>query len=217
MKSIIDDGFSSYLVKGAEFVGKYQIPALKEENILLPNGLVAFNERKKAIDKEHKALHFYMHDIMFKQVLNSTSRYLDEFKEFGYIITPDCSLYLDQPLCIQIINTYFNRAIGHYLQQNNLKVIPNVRWGDKRSFEFCFDGIPKNGIVSVSTLGCIRTQEEKYYFKLGFDRMIKIINPKAVIVHGDYPNEVFSEFEDKVKIVNFQSSTAIRRRKLYGK
>ena len=27
-----------------------------------------------------------------------------------------------------------NRAVGHYLQSQGLYVIPNIRWGDERSF-----------------------------------------------------------------------------------
>ena len=217
MKTIIDDGFSPYLVNGASFVGKYQIPVLKEQELAIPDDLVPFNERNKEIDRKNKALHFYMHDIMFKQVLTSTRNYLEEFKEFGYVITPDCSLYLDQPLCLQIVNTYLNRAIGHYLQQNGIKVIPNVRWGDERSYEFCFDGVPVNYIISVSTLGCIKSYEEKYYFKKGLKEAFRILKPKAIIVHGDAPKEVFNEFGSKIKFVYFQSSTARRRRKSNGK
>lgn len=217
MKTIVDDGFSSYLVNGAKFTGKYQIPVLMEQELSVPKDLVAFNERNNATDKKHKSLHFYMHDLMFKQVITSTNKYLDEFKEYGYVITPDCSLYLDQPLCLQIVNTYLNRAVGHYLQQNGIKVIPNVRWGDERSYEFCFDGVPENYIISVSTLGCIRSYEEKYYFKKGLEEAIRILKPRVIIVHGDAPEEVFKEFESKTKFVYFQSSTARRRRKVNGK
>lgn len=219
MKTIVDDGFAPYLVKGAKFAGKYQIPILLKQKISLPKDfdLVAFNERKNAKNKKHKSIHFYMHDIMFKQVITSTKRYINDFKEYGYVITPDCSLYLDQPLCLQIVNTYLNRAVGFFLQQNGIKVIPNIRWGDERTYEFCFEGAPKNYIISVSTLGCIRSYEEKYYFKKGLKEAIRVLKPKIIIVHGAAPKEVFKEFMKQTKFIFFESSTSRRRRKQNGK
>ena len=54
MKTIVDDGFAPYLVKGAKFAGKYQIPILLKQKISLPKDfdLVAFNERKNAKNKK---------------------------------------------------------------------------------------------------------------------------------------------------------------------
>ena len=39
-----------------------------------------------------------------------------------------------------------NRAVGVYLQEQGLNVIPNIRWQDKRSYDFCFDGVEKHQI-----------------------------------------------------------------------
>ena len=53
-----------------------------------------------------------------------------------------------------------NRAVGCYLQSHGVYVIPNVRWGDERSYttvelpeKFAFLGVPKNSIVSIGTYG----------------------------------------------------------------
>ena len=116
-------------------------------------------------------IHFYEHDTKFNDVLLSTNDYLDEFKKFKGVISPDCSLYLDMPLCLQIANTYMNRAIGSYLQSEGIYVIPNVRWSDERSYtttelpeKFAFIGLPKNSILSIGTYGCIQGKNNKHYF-----------------------------------------------------
>lgn len=205
MKTIIDDGFASYLVEGATFVGKYQIPKLpKHDNFIIPNDMIPFEKRNRVKDKS-VAVNFYMHDNAFKQVLTTTKRYLAELSQFQSVISPDCSLYRDMPLCLQIVNTYMNRAVAYYLQKNGIYVIPNVRWGDERSFEFCFDGVPTNDIVSVSTHGCIRSDENKYYFRLGLERMIKVLKPKIVLVYGAMPSEVFDEFVTFAKFIHYES------------
>lgn len=204
-KTIIDDGYSSYLVEGATFVGKYQIPALsKHDSILIPKDMLPFDKRNVVKEKD-LAIDFYMHDVTFKQVLTATSRYLDELSKYAAVISPDCSLYRDMPLCLQITNTYMNRAVGFYLQKHGIYVIPNVRWGDERSFEFCFQGLPTNDIVCISTHGCIKGYENKYYFKLGLEKTLNVLKPQVVLVHGIMPCDVFSDFISETKFVHYES------------
>lgn len=204
-KTIIDDGYSSYLVEGATFIGKYQIPSLpKHDEILIPKDMIPFDKRNVVKEKD-LAIDFYMHDVTFRQILTSTSKYLDELSRFAAVISPDCSLYRDMPLCLQITNTYMNRAVGFYLQKHGVYVIPNVRWGDERSFEFCFQGLPTNDIVCISTHGCIKGEENKYYFKLGLEEMLIVLKPQVVLVHGSVPDEVFSDFLSETKFVHYEN------------
>lgn len=149
-----------------------------------------------------------MHDITFRQVITNTKKYVDELKSFGAVVSPDCSLYLDMPLVLQQANTYLNRAVGHYLQRNGITVIPNVRWSDERSFEFCFLGLEKHGVYSISTHGCIRGKKQKIRFEKGLSEMIKTLDPKMIIVHGSMPLEVFEEYLNKVTFVQFDSYIA---------
>lgn len=113
-KTVIDDGFAAYLVEEAEFDGKWEIPFIKNENIDIPKDIIPFDKIKKISkeDEENIYIHFYMHDITFRQVITNTKKYLDIFKKYGGVISPDCSLYIDMPLCLQMANTYMNRAIG---------------------------------------------------------------------------------------------------------
>lgn len=204
-KTIIDDGFASYLVKDAKFVGKYQMPVLpKHDYIIIPKDMIPFDKRNCVKDKD-VAVNFYMHDKMFKQVLTATNKYVEELKEFKCVISPDCSLYRDMPLCLQIVNTYLNRSVAFYLHMQGIYVIPNVRWGDERSFEFCFDGLPTHDIVCISTHGCIKSLENKYYFKLGLKEMLRVLKPEYVLVHGPMPNDVFDEFNHLTKFIHYES------------
>lgn len=92
-QKFIDDGFASYLVKDAKFVGKYQIPALpKHDSLLIPKDMIPFDKRNRIKDKD-VAICFYMHDVAFKQMLTSTCKYVEELKLFSCVISPDCSLY----------------------------------------------------------------------------------------------------------------------------
>ncbi len=51
-KTILDDGFHSYLVEDASFVGAAGIPALMNlQNTQIPKGLIPFEKAKQTSDK----------------------------------------------------------------------------------------------------------------------------------------------------------------------
>lgn len=179
MKPIIDDGFNSELVENALFTGHLEIPRIKEpDKLVVPKALVPFTKMHSS-DNYAGAVHFYEHDKKFSDVLTCTKEYLSGLKKFSAVISPDCSLYRDMPLCLQIANTYMNRAVGCYLQSQGVYGIPNVRWGDERSYttveldeKFAFLGVPKNSIVSIGTYGCIKSRVNKRYFIEGLSAML---------------------------------------------
>ena len=101
--------------------------------------MVPFSVRERSQDKKDFVC-FYEYDINFRDILTKTEEYVDELKQYPGIITPDCSLYIDAPLCVQIADIYLNRAVGHYLQKQGLYVIRNIRWGDERTYKEEFLG-----------------------------------------------------------------------------
>lgn len=132
----------------------------------------------------------------------------------------DCSLYLDMPLCLQIANVYMNRAIGHYLQEKGLYVIPNVRWGDERTFttdvlpeKVAFLGIPKHSIVSIGTYGCIKSRVNKQYFIEGLSAMLDELSPEVVLVYGGMPESIFGQFKGRTDFVNYPDWISTKRRR----
>ena len=209
-KNIIDDGFRSDLVRSATFHGIFEIPGIKKpRNLIVPKDTIPFSQRDKS--KYHSEfIVFYEHDIRFADILLATDEYLDDLRSFSGVVSPDCSLYRDMPLVLQIANTYMNRAVGHYLQSQGLYVIPNIRWGDERSYttcifpeKFAFAGIEKHGIVSVGTYGCIQSRENKHYFREGLRAMLDELEPAIVLVYGGMPETIFGEFSGRTRFVHY--------------
>ncbi len=207
-KSKLDDDFHSYLVKDVSLTEKEKFPILMDlDNVEIPKGLIPFEKAKKCNVDSNKSMyiHFYQHDKTFSDILTSTKKYLKLLQSFDGVITPDCSLLIGQTPCLQKTNVYFNLAVGCYLQKNGIPVILNVRWSDESSFEFCFLGIPRNYIVSISTHGCIRSKKEKDMFKAGLDKMLKTLEPRAILVHGYMPPYIFDEYLEKYKFYRYPS------------
>ena len=130
---------------------------------------------------------------------------MDLLKEFDGVISPDCSMAVGQAKCLQQANTYMNRAVGFYLQQHGIPVIPNIRWSDEASFEYCFLGVPQNVIVAISTHGCLKTKEDYEMMRVGIGVMLDKLHPSAVLVHGYMPNSIFGEYLSQVEFRRYAS------------
>ncbi len=208
-KNIIDDGFRADLVETALFDGIMEIPHIKRpDKIIIPKGIVPFSIRSKSIEYED-FVGFYEYDRKFSDVLLATDDYVDDLKKFKGIISPDCSLYRDMPLCLQIANIYMSRAVGHYFQTKGIYVIPNIRWGDERTYttvelseKVAFLGIDKNSIVSIGTYGCVKSKEDKYFFREGLLAMLDELEPEVVLVYGSMPKQIFKDLENRTTFIN---------------
>ena len=200
-----------------------EIPIIKKpEKIVIPEALIPFSKRKRS--NEHKeAIHFYEHDRVFAPLIMDVEKYLDEIKRFPAVISPDCSLYVDMPLCLQIANTYMNRAIGAYLQSKGIYVIPNVRWGDERSYttcelpeKFAFLGIEKHSIVSIGSYGVVKTKEEKKHFRAGLESMRETLEPETVLVYGAMPEDIFDDYRNCTEFIKYPDWTTYIRSEKNG-
>ena len=104
-------------------------------------------------------------------------------------MSPDYSLYMDFPVALQIYNHYRKHYIGAYCQLNGITVIPTIAWSDQQSFAWCFDGEPRESVVSVSSVGCMKNAESKRVFITGYKEMISRLQPSKIIFYGDIPDE----------------------------
>lgn len=213
-ENLVDEGFRVSLVETAFFDGKFEIPHINAPNkIIIPSGMVPFSIRERSQDKKD-FICFYENDVNFREILTNTEDYVDELKQYPGIITPDCSLYLDAPLCVQIADIYLNRAVGYYLQSQGIYVIPNIRWGDERTYtsdflgeKVAFQGVDKHSIVSIGTYGQIKSSESKRIFREGLEAMLEEIEPEVVLVYGAMSEKIFHGLENRTRFVNIPDWT----------
>ena len=187
---------------------EYQIPIIKNNNYI-PKDLIGFNYSKTNKSKS-VGIHFFLQDYQFERVWNKPYSYIEIFKKYDCILSPDFSLYIDMPLPMKIWNVYRNRLIGQYYQNCGIKVIPTISWGDKDTYDFCFDGIPDGSIVAISTIGCIRNKEAKRLWKDGVTEMIKRINPSTILIYG---NKIDYDFKN-INVVYYKNNIVERFDKL---
>ncbi len=214
-KAVLDDGCSPELVRGADFDGIFEIPIVKKPaEIFIPKEIVPFTERDKVSSLKETAIGFHEMDPNFAEILITPKDYILDFSRFGAIITPDCSLYRDAPLSVQITNVYRNRAIGYYYQSRGQYVIPQIRWGSEATYttkvlpeKIAFLGVAKHSIVAIGTYGCIQHRDDKYHFEAGLSSMLETLEPNTILVYGSMPDSVFGQYLNSANFIQFDDWT----------
>ena len=151
--------------------------------------MLRFMDWAEVDDPENYIVHFYYDDFKFMQAWRNPNKYVEKLRRFKAVVSPDFSLYTDFPRCLQILSCYRRQWVGSYWQSLGLDVIPDVVWGDEKSFNYCFLGIPEGGTVAVSTVG---VKTDKYWngaqgemFRAGYNEMIRRLHPSTILFYGD--------------------------------
>ena len=169
----------------------FNIPVFKQFNYVLSG----------KVDKS-EGVSFFLDDYQFERVWNFPEKYTEILKKYRCVLSPDFSLFSDFPKAIQIFNHYRKHWVAKFWQERGVKVIPTIAWSDKDSFEWCFDGEPKNSVVAVSTLGCWNNPEYKKAFLLGYEKMKEVLNPSKILVFCH--SEIKELAADNVEFIQYQ-------------
>lgn len=154
----------------------------------IPASLWPFHNARKGDVGDDVVIHFYSEDWKFEDVWRRPERYGERFRG-KVLLTPDFSLFLDDPPPVQIWNVYRARLVGQIWEGMGLDVVPSLQWSDQRSWWFAFNGLPEGGVVAVSTVGIGSTKpgskEARRQFRHGYVEMCERLMPSTVLLYGD--------------------------------
>lgn len=189
------------------------IPEIQPEHIDIRHiELIPFNYAMTAKNRESKGLHFYLDDYQFQRLWNRPDDYIPLLKQFAAVCSPDFSQYTDMPPAMRMYNHYRKHWLAAYWKMHEIHVIPTICWSDSNSFDWCFDGEPKNAIVSISSVGTQADVESQRMFADGCREAIKRLNPTEILWYGKCPEE----FDWNVVKIEPHYQEIVRRRK-YGR
>ncbi len=226
------DVWNAFMVEDAEF-SKNDIPYCPTIIDSFPSDIITWNEAVaiylKHIRNKDYNFHYdayvcwYVDDYKFdgKNGIWSRCDYvLKVLKHFSGAITPDFSTYQDFPDPIKRYNTYRMRSYGHWLAKNDICVINNVRWGTSESYDYCFDGLPKNSILAIGTVGgSPKKLIDRKRFEDGLFEMVSRLCPHTIVVYGSANYNCFKKLEENnIVVKSFPSHTAkafAKRNKTY--
>ena len=195
-----------FMRKSFPFDGRWEIPIIRKQSLELTNiELIACSDtRKNDPYNRQKGVHFFVDDYRFEDIYRHPNRTLEKYSQYKFILSPDFSLYADMPMWRQIESIGKSRWCGAWWQEQGLTVIPTISWGQYSTYSFCFDGIEKDSIVAVGTVGCKR---EKNLFLKGYDVMLDRIQPEAIICFG----KPFKEMRGNLIVIDYLNSRKVVR------
>lgn len=183
--------------------GVFEIPKIEKEEIELENiELIGYDKLNE--NETDKIVHFFLDDYKFEVMWKDPEPRIEKLKQYKAVLAPNYSIYTEMPLSLKVYNTFRSRWCGAYLQSKGIKVIPTVAWGEPNTFWFCFDGIERDSIVAVSTLG---VRKEKSLFMQGYNEMIRKVKLKAVICYG----EPFEEMQGKIITIDYSETNKLKK------
>lgn len=188
----------------AIYAGLFEFPCIRP-TYEVPERLFPFSKALSCHDY-NQWVHFYEDDFLFERIWRNPRKYLEVLQRYKGVILPDFSLYRDMPLVMQLWNIYRSRAIGHWLQMNGVTVIPNIRYGDRRTYRVSCDGIEKHCVIAVGTHGNMKHKVDREIFLEGFDVIINRLQPTVVVIYGSASAKYFQKYIDAgIEIVQFES------------
>ena len=215
------DIWNAYMADGAIY-SSHDIPFCPTTATELPHSIVTWEEAK-AIYKKNISVKrdfkydafvcFYIDDYKFdgaRGIWHDSKHALAVLCHFAGVITPDFSTYQDFPEPLKIYATYRMRLMGYWLGRNGIAVINNVRWGTDETYRYCFDGISKNSIVCIGTVGgSPRKYIDRDRFENGLLEMVQILQPHTIIVYGSANYPCFEKLTTQgIKVISYPSQMA---------
>ena len=212
IKNSKNDVYKSFLLKDANYDGVEELTILKSCNEI-PNNVINFTEALQTKDYNSWVC-FYEVDYKFMRIWNNPKKYISILKKFNGVITPDFSLYVNMPLVMQKYHIFMGRALGHWFCMNGIKIIPNVRLGDKRTYDFALNGLNKGDVIAFGTLGCYKRTVEREIVLHGIREAINQLEPSAVLIYGSKPDEIINSFPNvKFYVYEGKNSRRMKERK----
>lgn len=190
-------------------VGKEQMPVLEplDANTKLPNEMVAFDEAFTK-NKTNCIVHFYTDDRRFLRAFRDPKKYLPFLKKCAAVIEPDLSQYANMPYALRQAHAWLNRAFAAWLQKQGVRIIQNITWSLKDSYEYSLAGRAKNTIVAVNCTGVLKHDISKYLWREGYKNVVLALEPTQILRYGDRmpgENTDISVYYDNPNIKRFRN------------
>lgn len=190
-----------------DVAGDYDLPTLEPAEVDC-NTFIGFNYAVGSLRglRDSVGVHFFLDDYQFERCMNDPWRYGEILRPAACVLTPDFSLFRDMAFPVKLMSVYKSRLLGHIWQQMGLTVVPTLQWAEPASCHYSFDGLPRNGTVAASTIGCCRDKASSLLFKRGMEAACEACNPSKVLLFGKP-----LDFESDAEVINVRMVRPKRR------
>ncbi len=171
-----------------------EIPMVKKPALVVPEVVWPFHQVKQHLSPKCGG-HFFVDDDVMMRFIRHPENYIPILSQCCSVLSLDLSTYQELRLPIVRYNVYMNRLFTQELQANGVNAIPVVQWRDRKSFAFCFLGIPVGSAIAMSTMGVLSNSISMKLWKEGALEALRQIKPEAVFLYGENIDFDFGDIE----------------------
>ena len=173
---------------------QWGIPNMKKAPLsTVPEWLAPYRTRfrtKRTLNFHQGAYHFFITDYEMRCVWERPEVAIKFMKKLPVVLSPNFSL--SGSLNEQLFAVYRNRWCGAWWQSEGFTVIASISWAGVESYDFCFAGVERYGIVGISA-----NNLRKY--PAGFNEMISRLSPVKILCLGK-PPECVNIHSDRIRV-----------------
>ena len=159
-------------------------------------------------------LHYYEKEELCKAYTEGLSPYIEHIKKFPGSLTLDRSIGRCDSIDIQKYANNLNKHCQEIFQKNGIPYIINVRFGDKKSYPFCFHDISQNSILFIGNHGTQRFADYKAVQFAGTCELIKRKHPRILLVYGSVDKRILKECtEQRISLLRYPSQCELAHAK----
>lgn len=177
------DIHKTFYYEGARRVGIYGMPELTPVQYI-PSRVISFNERSQVSDLSDIWLDTFIDDPEFSHLWNNADRYIPILQRSAGLIGTDFSLFPEMLPGQRIWNCTRNRAMVYYFSTHGIPTIPVASWCTPDDFSWCFDGLPEESSIAISTNGCLTNEYSRNTLALGVEELERRKHPSHIICCG---------------------------------
>ena len=171
--------------KGLTKIGPYDMPVIKP-NYTIPEFVdtTPFDRIKAKSSNRDSIVIFYINDDRFAKKLTHPWNYTDTLLQYGGVIAPDLSQYIDMDFSERMSNNYWNKVFTVYWQKRNVNIYPNVTWSLPDSYEYSLAGYPRKSVIAINSMGILNSSLSMSLWLDGYRFMVNALEPTCILRYG---------------------------------
>ena len=164
---------------------RYGLPLISRTDFI-PDNIVPF-DKIGIMPERRSCVVFNLADRRIDCFWNRPEAYIDSLRRYSCVATPDFSLLLGMER--QFISYNLLRAfkLSRWMEDVGIRVMPAPMWAYPDSYGECFEALPENSVMLVSTIGSVNDGESLKYLRLGLRELLVRKRPPGIVLYGPVP------------------------------
>ncbi len=164
---------------------RYGLPIVQGTDFI-PDDIVPFDKIGK-MPERRSCVVFNLADRRIDCFWNRPDRYFNRLRQYSCVAIPDFSLLLGMERQFISYNLLRSFKLARRMEEKGILVMPAPMWAYPDSYDECFEALPRNSVMLVSTIGSINDDESLKYLQMGLHELLVRKRPPGIVLYGPVP------------------------------